>query len=126
VVVVEATPQPFLMTPHCHGKIWIKEDDGSVLKIVWDPRSVGNFQSAEEWAKIHDAELLITAYSEYGLEKNGLRFPSRSYTENAYIEKTKRKIVNAKISVLYKEYRFFTVETEVKYRDTSGHRSLLF
>ena len=67
VVVVEATPNSFLVTPHCYGKIWIKEDDGSVLKIVWDQRSLGNFQSAEDWAKAHDAELQITAY-------HGVRF----------------------------------------------------
>jgi hypothetical protein len=114
-VVIEATPIPMFIQPHCYGKIWIKEDDGSVLKIVWDQRSLGNFQSAEEWAKIHDAEPQITSFSEYGFEKNGIRFPSRSYTENAYIEKNKRKFVNAEISILYKEYRFFTVETEVKY-----------
>jgi len=117
-VVVEATPNSFLLTPHCYGKIWIKEDDGSVLKIVWDQRSLGNFQSAEEWAKIHDAKPQITSFSEYGFEKNGLRFPSRSYTENAYIEKDKRKSVNAEISILYKNYKFFTVETEIKYEST--------
>lgn len=115
VVVVEATPNPFLATPHPYGKIWIKEEDGSVLKIVWDQRSLGNFQSAEDWAKLHEAELQITAYSEFGLEKNGLRFPSRSYSENAYIDKNRRKFVNAEISILYKDYKFFTVETEVKY-----------
>ena len=119
VVVVEATPNPFLITPHCYGKIWIKEEDGSVLKIIWDQKSLGNFQSAEEWAKIHDAALQITAYSEYGFEKNGLRFPSRSYTEYAYIEKNKRKFVSAEISIFYTNYKFFTVETEVKYESAS-------
>lgn len=118
-VVVEATPKPFFTTPHCYGRIWIKEEDGSVLKVVWDQRSLGNFQSAEEWAKIHEAEPQITAYSEYGFEKNGLRFPSRSYTENAFIEKNKRKFVSGEISILYKEYKFFTVETEIKYESTS-------
>jgi len=115
VVVVEATPNSFLVTPHCYGKIWIKEDDGSVLKIVWDQRSLGNFRSAEDWAKAHDAELQITAYTEFGFEKNGLRFPSRNYSEYAYLDKNKRKFVNAEISIVYKNYKFFTVETEVKY-----------
>jgi hypothetical protein len=115
VVVVEATPNAFLVTPHCYGRIWIKEEDGSVLKIVWDQRSLGNFRAIEEWAKLHDAEPRITAYSEYGVEKNGLRFPSRSYTENAFIEKNNRKLVNAEISIFYRSYKFFTVETEVKY-----------
>lgn len=115
VVVVEATPNQFLVSPHCYGKVWIKEEDGSVLKIIWDQRSLGNFQSAEEWAKIHDAAPQITAFSEYGFEKSGLRFPSRSYTENALIDKDKRKTISGAILISYKDYKFFTVETEIKY-----------
>ena len=115
VVVIEATPGVKLVKPHCYGKLWIKEDDGSVLKIVWDQRSLGNFQSVEEWAKSHDVKPEITAYCEYAFEKNGIRFPSRSFTENAYIDKNNRKFVNAEISILYKDYKFFTVETEIKY-----------
>ena len=115
VVVIEATPGVNLVQPHCYGKLWVKEEDGSVLKIVWDQRSLGIFQSIEEWAKNHDVEPEITAYCEYGFEKNGIRFPSRSYTENAYIDKNKRKFVNAEISIRYKDYKFFTVETEIKY-----------
>jgi hypothetical protein len=114
-VVIEATPGIMLIEPHLCGKIWLKEDDGSVLKIVWDQKSLGNFQSIEEWAKLHDAEPQITAFSEYGFEKNGLRFPSRNYTEQAYIRKDKRKFANAEISIFYKDYKFFTVETEIKY-----------
>jgi hypothetical protein len=117
VVVIETTPGANLVQPHCYGKLWIKEGDGSVLKIVWDQRSLGNFQSIEEWAKIHDAKPEITAYCEYGIEKNGIRFPSRSYTENAYIDKNNRKFVSAEISILYKDYKFFTVETEIKYEE---------
>ncbi len=114
-VVIEAKPRPSLPQPHCYGRFWIKEDDGSVLKIVWDQRSLGNFQSVEEWAKAHESEPQVTSYSEYGLEKNGLRFPSRSYTEIAYINKDNRKFVNAEISIFYKDYKFFTVETEIKF-----------
>jgi hypothetical protein len=114
-VVIEATPGPALNEPHCYGKIWIKEADGSVLKIVWDQKSLGNFQSVEAWAKVNDAEPQITAFSEYGFEKNGLRFPSRNYTENALVKKNRQKYVTAEISVHYKNYKFFTVETEIKY-----------
>ena len=64
----------------------------------------------EEFAKSHDAEPQITAFSEYGREKNGLRFPSRNYSEQAYISPDKCIIVNARISVVYKKYNFFTVE----------------
>jgi len=114
-VVIDATPRAAFSEPHCFGKIWVKEDDGAVLKIVWDQKSLGNFQGVEAWAKAHAAEPLITAFSEYGFEKNGLRFPSRNYTELAYLRKDTGKFTNAEISIVYKEYRFFTVETEIKY-----------
>lgn len=111
-VIIEATPGPVLTEPHPYGRIWIKEDDGSVLKIVWDQRSLGNFKSVDEWARQHDAAPLITSFSEYGIEKNRLRFPSRSYTEQAYLRKDRGKSANAEILVIYKGYKFFTVETE--------------
>ena len=114
-VIVEATPGPELKEAHPYGKIWIREDDGSVLKIVWDQKSLGNFKTIEEWAKEHGALPQITSFSEYGFEKNGIRFPSRSYTEQAYLRKDRGKSPAAEISVVYKDYKFFTVETETIY-----------
>jgi hypothetical protein len=114
-VVIEATPGPELTEPHPYGRVWVKEDDGSVLKIVWKQESLRNFQGIEEWAKAHDAVPQITAFCEYGFEKNGLRFPSRNYAENASLRKNGHKFVHTKISVRYKNYKFFTVETEIKY-----------
>jgi hypothetical protein len=111
-VVVDAVPAAAFAEPHPYGLIWIREKDGGVLKIVWDQRSLGNFKMAEEWAKEHESEPQITSYSEYGFEKNGIRFPSRSYTEQAYVRKDRGKSVSAEVSVTYRKYKFFTVETE--------------
>lgn len=115
VVVVAAAPGPGLDEPHPTGRLWIRESDGGVLKIVWDQRSLGNYKMIEEWAREHGAEPLVTSFSEYGFEKNGLRFPSRSYTEQAYLRPDRGKSASAEISVVYKDYRFFTVETETVY-----------
>jgi hypothetical protein len=114
-VVIEATPGPELIEPHLYGRIWVKEDDGSVLKIVWDPKSLGNYSAVKDWAGIHDAVPRITAFSEYGLEKNGLRFPSMNYSEQAYVRKGLQAFVSGRLSIIYKKYKFFTVETAVKY-----------
>ncbi len=115
VLIVEATPKPDLPATHPYGRIWIKPDDGGVLKIAWNPKSLGNYKLAEEWGLANDAVPQITAYTEYRFEKNGLRFPSLNYTEEAYIRKDKRKYTSAEISTTYRGYKFFTVETEVKY-----------
>lgn len=114
-VAIEATPKPSLNKSHCYGRIWVKEDDGSILKIVWDQESIGNYNNIEAWAKRYGAEPQITSLSEYGVEKNSLRFPSRDYTEEAYVKKDGKKFVRAETTIVYRDYKFFTVETEIKY-----------
>jgi hypothetical protein len=115
VAVIEVTPASVSLEPHCYGRAWVEEDDGGVAKIVWDQKSLGNYPAVEEWARSHGSELRITSFSEYELEKNGLRFPSRNFSEQAYIDAEKRTIVAARISVVYRNYKFFTVESEVTY-----------
>jgi hypothetical protein len=114
-LVIDAKPGPVPLQAHCFGRLWVREKDGAVLKIVWDQKSLGNYRDVDEWARSHGAEARITAFCEYKIEKNGLRFPSRNYSEQAYLYPDKGKIVTAEISVAYKDYKFFTVETEVKY-----------
>jgi hypothetical protein len=114
-LVVEVTPKPDLPATHPYGRVWIKPGDGSIFKIAWDQRSLGNYKLAEEWGTANDALPQITAYTEYGFEKNGLRFPSLNYTEEAYIRKNGRKYTSAEISTAYRGYKFFTVETSVTF-----------
>jgi hypothetical protein len=114
-VVLEAIPRPTLKRPHCYGKIWVREKDSSVLKIVWEQKSIGNYAIFEERAKKYKAEPVITSISEYGFEKNGLRFPSRDYSEEAYVNEKGRKFVRAQTSIIYRNYKFFTVETIIQY-----------
>jgi hypothetical protein len=114
-VVLDATLKAPLGRPHAYGRIWVKEADGSVFKIAWDQKSLGNFKIIEERAKKLEAEPQITSLSEYGFEKNGLRFPSRDSTEEAYIKHDGRKFVRAETIIVYKNYKFFAVETEITY-----------
>jgi hypothetical protein len=114
VVIVEAVPKPGLERQHCYGRIWIREADGSIARIAWDQASVGNFQVVQARAREYRAEPQLTSLTEYGMEKNGLRFPSKDTTEEAYI-KSGQKYVQALTTILYMDYRFFTVETAVQY-----------
>jgi hypothetical protein len=118
--IIEAGPKPGARGTRPYGRIWIKEEDGSVLRIDWDPASLGNYRAIEEWTKAHDATPRITAYSEYGLEKNGLRFPSRNFSETATVTKGGLETVSGRMSTVYKDYKFFIVETEVKYQAPGG------
>lgn len=115
IVVVEAVPKPSLNLPHCFGRIWVREDDASIVKIAWDQTSVGNFMMVQATAQELKAEPRLTSVTEYNLEKNGIRFPSKDTTEEAYLLKNGKKFVRSLTTILYRDYKFFTVELEVNY-----------
>jgi hypothetical protein len=61
--------------------------------------------------------------SEYGFEKNGLRFPSRYSISLEWRERDTPKLVQSpearmktstEVEVVYSDYKFFTVEVEIK------------
>lgn len=114
IVIVEAAPKPGPNPPRCYGRAWVREDDGAVVKISWDQASVGNFQTIQARADSLGAEPQLTSVTEYGREKNGLRFPSKDTTEEAYLKKGKKHVLS-RSTILYKDYKFFTVETEVRF-----------
>lgn len=116
--VIEATPIPYLQTNNLYGKIWIKKDDFSILKIEWDQASIRNYELIEENAQKLNAKPLIKFYSEYGYEKNGIRFPSKYSVTEIYIHKRGIRYMRSRTTVTYKNYKFFTVETQVKYEVT--------
>jgi hypothetical protein len=115
IVVIEAVPKPSLNRPHCFGRIWVREDDASIVKIAWDQTSVGNFMMIQATAQKLKAEPRLTSVTEYTLEKNGIRFPSKDTTEEAYLLKNGKKFVRSLTTILYKDYKFFTVEFKVNY-----------
>ena len=98
------------------GKAWIRIRDGAVLKIEWAPTSMGNYLKIEQFARELGARPKLMFSSEYAFEKNGLRFPSVSGVVESYIGfPGAGKMTFSKTDVLYKDYKFFLVQTEVKY-----------
>jgi len=114
VVILEAVPKPYLKTNFLYGKIWVRERDLNIIKIEWDQKGIGNYYLFEQRAKKYEAQPLITLVSELQTEKNGVRFPSRFYIEEAYILKNGKKFVRSQTTVVYKNFKFFTVEVEIK------------
>jgi len=115
VAVVDATPKATLTGTHAWGRLWIREDDGSVLKIEWNPESLPDIANLEARARKYRSELAVSLVTEYGIEKNGLRFPSRDVSEEAYLGPGAEKFVRSRTAVIYRDYRFFTVETDIRY-----------
>jgi hypothetical protein len=122
-IVIEAVPKsprkqvyPSGVQPaYLHGRIWVKNNDFSILKIEWNPEVIKDFKYTEELAKKYKSEPCVTIISEYKFEKKGIRFPSRFYVEEAYIDRYGNKFIRSETDIIYKDYKFFLVETEVKY-----------
>ena len=113
VYVVDARPKYGFILGHMFGKAWVSASDYSVLKIEWDQRSLGKFDIILQKAEANNATPDITLVSEYGIKKNGLRFPSRYIIRENYILPFQRKYRNSETLISYKNYKFFMVETDV-------------
>jgi hypothetical protein len=114
--LVEAAPSGDPEPNLIYGKVWVRESDFAILKIEWDQRSLGNFAAIEAMARAigHEAEPKISIVGTYGVEKNGIRFLSRMTLYEDYDSRV-GKVRASQTEVRYKDYKFFVVETEVRY-----------
>lgn len=115
-VILEALPKFPQENNTLYGKIWIRKKDFAILKIEWEQESLENFEEIEKIAKRMNATPLITFISEFGFEKNKIRFPNKYSVEEIYISRQRgRRFLRSKTTVVYDNYKFFTVDTKVKY-----------
>ncbi len=115
IVILEASPKFPDDFNNLYGKIWIRRSDFNILKIEWEQVSLENFEGVEKIAKRLKAKPKITFVSEYAFEKNGVRFPSKYSVEENYILENGSRYGMSKTIVIYDNYKFFIVETEIKY-----------
>jgi hypothetical protein len=114
--VIEASPAGPAEPNLIYGKAWIRQKDFAVVKIEWDQRSLGNYDMILMMAKTlgHQAEPQVSVVGYYGVEKNGIRFPDRLVIREDY-RSTRGIHRYSEATVRYEDYRFFVVETEVRY-----------
>ena len=115
-VILEALPKFPGEFNALYGKIWIRKKDFAILKIEWEQESLGNFEIIEKLAERLNATPLITFISEFGFEKNKIRFPNKYSVEEIYIyRRSGRRFRRSETTVVYDNYKFFIVDTKVKY-----------
>jgi len=115
LLVVEAVPKPGVRSDRLVGTIWLRLSDAGILKIEWNPSSIDNHAGVEETAKRLGMTPQIVLTSEYAIEQKGIRFPSRYSVKEIYTRRNGRRFQRSQTDVLYDQYKFFTVETDVKY-----------
>jgi hypothetical protein len=116
-IIVEANPLiDDVKSTNLYGKAWIAVETGDILKIEWNEERIGRYEIFEERGKKFNRIPRIRVVSEFQAEKNGLRFPTKLYIEEAYLDKYSMPFIRSKTTVKYKDFQFFTVEVETKYR----------
>ncbi len=114
-VVVDAKPKPGAPpSRNLYGKAWLDPATGDVLKIEWSENRVGHFDVFAERGGLYKRTPRLNIVSEFSQEKNGLRFPTHLEVEEAYLKQSGKPFIRSKTDVVYKDFKFFTVEVEVK------------
>ena len=84
-------------------------------KIEWDQRSLGNLDLLIADARRFESTPKVAIYAEYTFEKNGIRFPNKYSIIETYYRNGIKNFIRSEIITTYKDYKFFTVESTVKY-----------
>jgi hypothetical protein len=94
------------------ARIWVDVRDWDILQIEWEPSSIKGYdnKAPEGYRKS------IVWNVVYGIEKNGVRFPSRQDAREYLLDDKDLKIPIEEITFLYEDYKFFTVGVDVIYR----------
>jgi hypothetical protein len=113
-VAIKVVPKTTIENKPNYGTIWIDMEDDSVLKIEVEDSSLAGYKEVQAAAKSRGLEPDFVTIHEYGVIKNGLRFPSRTVFEERYKGRVDGFLggTKSKTEILYSEHRFFTVETD--------------
>jgi len=115
VLVVDATPRPGAPpTRNLYGKAWVDPKTGDILRIEWSENRVGHYDIFEERGKKFGRTPRLVIRSDFSAEKNGIRFPSRLYVEEAYLSEKGKAFVRSKTEVAYADFKFFSVDYDVR------------
>jgi hypothetical protein len=112
-IIIEALPKPGTTGKHLTGKVWVGKKDKLVRKLEWNPESVDNPEFYKKTANRLKATPQLKLILELAIEKNGLRFPSRFIQIEEYRNSNEEVLTKSETTVEFKNYKFFTVETQV-------------
>ena len=115
VFVLETKPKTKMKNRPSYGKIWIDKEDSSILKIETEEESLVGYDILSKKAKKQGLSPILKIAHYYYTKEKGLRFPSMTLFEEAYSgAKLKGKKIKSTTIITHNNYRFFTVEVEVK------------
>jgi hypothetical protein len=115
VLIVDAKPKPGAPpTRNLYGKAWVDPKTADILRIEWSENRVGHFDIFEERGRKFGRTPRLVIRSDFSAEKNGIRFPSQLYVEEAYLKESGKAFIRSKTEVVYTDFKFFSVEYDVR------------
>jgi hypothetical protein len=113
--LIEAVPKSGNEDGIWSARIWVDEESFQILKSEIEGVPVDGYEDILNDCAILNIKPIFSTTHEYGIEKNGVMFPSRSKVHAAYPGIDFRgPIEKMGIDLTYDKYKFFTVETEPK------------
>jgi hypothetical protein len=98
------------------GKAWIDPETAEILKMEWTQNPTEQAEVFSRREKLTGGKLRLTTLAEFKAEKNGFRFPCALTIEEAYLNTRGRAFIRSVTKVDFKNFHFFTVETDVRSR----------
>jgi len=114
--VIEAVPTELREENYNQGEIWVNSEDYSILKIRWSPVSIKNYEEIRSPSITDQFKKNVIWIVTYGVEKNKVRFPDKQVIKEMLINPKGKKVLWDETIIDYIDYRFFVVETEVKFK----------
>ena len=105
VIVIEAKPKSELEIGYLSGKIWVSEEDYSILKIELIQDDIGNIET-ESVLKELELKPKATFTSEYQLYRKGIRFPTSYTVKGIFINEKGKRFTKFTMKVFYENYKF--------------------
>lgn len=115
-IILNSFPMSAIEENDNYGRIWVDEEDFSILKIEWDPKSIKDYEEEVIPSPIGDLEKEMIWSVSYCIEKNGVRFPSKQVIQEFLINEEGKKFIHQETLFNYVDYKFFKVEVDVNYR----------
>jgi hypothetical protein len=115
VHVIEAVPKSGNEDGIWSARIWVDKESYQILKCEIEGVPIDGYEDVLNDCAILNIKPIFLTTHEYGIEKSGVMFPSRSKVHAAYPGIDFRgPIEKMGIDLAYDKYKFFMVETKPK------------
>ncbi len=117
-VIVQAVPTENREENDQIGRIWIGPNF-QVLRVELEPTSLKEYEDEVLNSPLGEFHKKMIWTIDYSIEKNGVRFPGRQRIQKLFVRETpaqvQQKALKKETLFEYVDYKFFMVETDVKY-----------